>query len=67
MLALISFIRRREENDGGLEDDYDDEGIDITMFKAGPGFTLPANIGDLDPAIAVLNLYNCNLTGELFR
>ena len=73
MLAFISFIRLSEQNDGDLEDDDDDEGNDddevyeVTMYRAGPGFTLPVNIGDLDPAIAELHLGGCNLTGELCR
>ena len=31
---------------------------------AGAGFTLPANIGDLDPAITVLDLRGRNLIGD---
>ena len=39
-------------------------GKDVDMEKAGPGFTLPADIGDLDLSISDLILYGCNLTGE---
>ena len=35
----------------------------IDLQDAGPGFTLPANIGDLGPEITQLNLSQCNLTG----
>ena len=35
----------------------------LYINNAGPGFTLPANIGDLSPAITVLNLSDCNLIG----
>ena len=33
------------------------------LFEAGPGFTLPADIGDLDPTIIILDLFACNLKG----
>ena len=66
MLALISFIRRSEEDGGGANDDDEYTGNHVTMFKAGPGFTLPANIGDLNPAITELNLLWCSLTGMNF-
>ena len=36
----------------------------LDLEAAGPGFTLPANIGDLDPAIRALILSNCNLIGN---
>ena len=32
--------------------------------RAGAGFMLPANIGDLDPSITVLDLRRRNLTGN---
>ena len=35
----------------------------LYVDRADPGFTLPANIGDLGPAITVLNLSDCNLIG----
>ena len=35
------------------------------LSKSGPGFTLPANIGDLDPNLTFLNLGGCNLAGAL--
>ena len=35
----------------------------VSLYKAGPGFTLPDDIGDLDPTITELNLSECNLTG----
>ena len=38
----------------------------VSMKRAGPGFTLPANIGDLDPAVTKLSLRECNLIGALF-
>ena len=38
--------------------------MSICLNEAGPGFTLPANIGDLDPAIFYLNLSACNLIGN---
>ena len=50
-------------------------GVDAALYldNAGPGFTLPDNIGDLDPEVcryssgdekvAVLDLSECNLTG----
>ena len=66
MLALISFIRRSEEDGGGANDDDEYTGNHVTMFKAGPGFTLPANIGDLDRAITELNFRWCSLTGMNF-
>ena len=39
--------------------------LGLDVIKAGPGFSLPANIGDLDPAITDLNLSNCNLIGNI--
>ena len=69
MLALISSIRRSEENDSdlGYNDDYDKcKGNHVRMRGAGPGFTLPANIGDLDRAITELNFRWCSLTGMNF-
>ena len=41
--------------------------FDKDMFKAGPGFTLPADIGDLDPAITKVDLSEWNLTGVYTR
>ena len=38
--------------------------VDIT--RAGPGFTLPANIGDLGQDITVLVLQECNLIGAIY-
>ena len=35
----------------------------VDLNAAGPGFTLPADIGDLDPAITAMDLSNCNLKG----
>ena len=58
MLALISSIRRSEEYGGGRND--------VDMDEAGPGFTLPANIGDLDPAITELYWGRCCLAGMNF-
>ena len=65
MLALISFIRRSDENGGdeGNGDD-DNEGNGVYMADSGPGFTLPANIGDLEPAFNELILQSINLTGQ---
>ena len=40
-----------------------DEDWIVSLYKAGPGFTLPADIGDLDPAIIRLDLSDCNLKG----
>ena len=40
-------------------------GESIDLEDAGLGFTLPANIGDLDPGTTELNLSNCNLIGAL--
>jgi hypothetical protein len=37
--------------------------VSLNIDTDGPGFTLPANIGDLDPTITELNLSDCNLTG----
>ena len=51
VIALFCSIQR-DENSFNLRD-------------AGPGFTLPANIGDLDPAITELDLRGCNLTGTV--
>ena len=45
-----------------MRNDDDDDRI-VSLHTAGPGFTLPADIGDLDPAITELNLSECNLTG----
>ena len=39
------------------------EASHLDLCGAGPGFTLPADIGDLDPAITELELSECNLTG----
>ena len=36
----------------------------LELEGVGPGFTLPANIGDLDQEITQLNLSGCNLTGN---
>ena len=66
MLALISFINRSVEFGGFADDDEYDEEIGVFMEKAGPGFTLPANICDLDPAITALYLGACNLSGMNF-
>ena len=38
-------------------------GKSVDRKGAGLGFTLPANIGDLDPDITELNLSGCNLIG----
>lgn len=35
----------------------------VRMEEAGPGFTLPANIGALNSAITALNLERCCLIG----
>ena len=40
-----------------------DEDWIVSLYKAGPGFTLPADIGDLDPAITELDLTYSNLIG----
>ena len=40
-----------------------DEDKACDLFS-GPGFTLPINLGDLDPAITRLNLAGLNLGGE---
>ena len=40
-------------------------GLDLTI--AGPGFTLPTDIVDFDPAITQLNLSRCNLIGDFFN
>ena len=37
------------------------------LAQTSPGFTLPANIGDLDPAITELVLRRCNLTGSFCK
>ena len=37
----------------------------VDLANAGRGFTLPANMGELDPAITELDLRGCNLTGAL--
>ena len=37
----------------------------LDLTHAGPGFTLPTNIGDLDAAIYHLNLSRCQLTGAV--
>ena len=40
------------------------------LKDAGPGFTLPVNIGgldELDPAIRKLDLSMCNLTGKYYE
>ena len=36
---------------------------EINLQAAGPGFTLPDNIGDLDPVITDIDLSECNLIG----
>ena len=46
---------------GNVPHDYDM--AEIRMGDAGPGFTLPADIGDLDPAINELDLKYLGLTG----
>ena len=51
VVRLLSFMRRK--------------GKFLNLRDAGPGFTLPANIGDLDPDIRELDLRECNLTGVL--
>ena len=51
MLRLCSILNRRQESQ-------------IELGKDGLGFSLPINMGDLDPAETVLNLYNLNLTGN---
>ena len=38
----------------------------IRMKRAGPGFTLPANIGDLGQDIVVLDLRWCKLIGAVY-
>ena len=35
------------------------------LQKAGPGFTLPEDIGKLSPGIRELNLTGCSLTGRV--
>ena len=37
----------------------------IDLAKAGPGLTLPVNIGNLDSSITKLDLRECNLAGAL--
>lgn len=39
---------------------------EVYLGAAGPGFTLPEDIGDLSPAIRELKLPRCNLTGRVF-
>jgi len=51
VVRLLSFMRRK--------------GKFVDMRRAGPGFTLPANIGDLGPGITELDLGECNLIGAL--
>jgi len=38
----------------------------LDLIESGPGFTLPANIGDLDPDITELHLRDCNLIGTVY-
>ena len=74
VVRLFSRLRCRciseDSEDGsfyGSEDESDEEDdAELYLEKAGPGFTLPANIGDLDPAVTVLDLSYCNLTGLYF-
>ena len=54
VVSLISSMRCSRDCEG------------VCVEEAGPGFTLPANIGDLDPAITRLDLGHCNLTGAQF-
>ena len=51
VVRLLSFMRHR--------------GKFVDMRRAGPGFTLPVNIGDLGPGITELDLGECNLIGAL--
>ena len=51
VVRLLSFMRRK--------------GKFLNLRDAGPGFTLPANIGDLDPDIRELDLRECNLIGAV--
>ena len=37
----------------------------VNVEDAGPGFTLPENMGDLGPAMTVLDLRNSNLIGTV--
>ena len=37
----------------------------LLLKDAGPGFTLPADIGDSDPAITRLDLSGCGLKGTV--
>jgi|LauGreSBDMM110SN_4_FD.fasta_scaffold180835_1 hypothetical protein len=39
--------------------------MEVDLNLAGPGFLLPDNIGDLDPAITELDLSSCNLAGRI--
>ena len=52
LLSKMRFDHRAETSEG-----------EISLANAGPGFTLPTNIGDLDSSISNLILTDCFLTG----
>ena len=64
-----------EGEEGGIEENCEDEiaflsvSLFVSIFSAiasldgNMGFTLPENMGDLDPAIECLDLSKCSLTG----
>jgi hypothetical protein len=56
-VRLLSTMRVIQQTDSSFFANLED---------AGPGFTLPANIGDLDTTVTVLDLSYCNLTGLYF-
>ena len=41
------------------------DGKNFELKESGPGFILPADIGDLGPGITILNLSDGNLKGKL--
>ena len=55
-LAVIGSLNRLRSNSNSTYSELGD-------YMTNAGFTLPANIGDLDLAITCLDLSRCNLTG----
>ena len=49
-----------------LTDEFSPGDKNLRLKNSGPGFTLPADISDLDPAISKLDLCCCNLSGFSF-
>jgi hypothetical protein len=63
---LKLYMESKDDEESEDENVYAGVDAELDLENSGPGFTLPANIGDLGPDITGLDLSECNLTGKFF-